>query len=71
MRAAALIKSVGKPSLTSAQAKKLDSLDLGYRNLTELRQGSATTNDFITALKNRGVKSKPLREKLAKALSTR
>ncbi len=70
MRAAALIKSLGKPSLTSAQAKKLDSLGIGYSDVRKLCQCSGTSDNFITALKNKGVR-KLLREKLAKALSHR
>ncbi len=70
-RAAALIKSLGRPNLTSTQAKKLDSLSIGYTELLQLRKYSGTTEVFLTALKDKGIRSKPLREKLAKAIGTR
>ena len=70
-RAGALIKSLGSPSLTSNQAKKLDSLGLSYTELLKLRQDSGSTEVFLATLKDKGVRSKPLREKLARALSTR
>ncbi len=70
-RAAALIKSLGRPNLTSTQAKKLDSLGIGYTELLQLREDSGTTEVILTALKDKGIRSKPLREKLAKAIGTR
>ncbi len=68
MRAASLIKAIGKPMLTSTQAKKLDSLGFTFDSLSLLRQQYGGTEAFQTALKERGVRSKPLREKLTKAL---
>ncbi len=69
MRAASLIKAIGKPTLTSTQAKKLDSLGFTFDSLSLLRQQSGGTEAFQSALKEeRGVRSKPLREKLTKAL---
>jgi len=67
-RAASLIKAIGKPTLTSTQAKKLDSLGFTFSSLSLLRQQCGGTEAFQAALKERGVRSKPLREKLTKAL---
>ena len=67
-KAAALITAIGKPSLTPTQAKKLDSLDLSFAELTHLHQHSSTLEVFLAALKAKGVRSKALREKLGKAL---
>ncbi len=66
MRAASLIKAIGKPTLTSTQAKKLDSLGFTFDSLSLLRCGGPEA--FQAALKERGVRSKPFREKLTKAL---
>ena len=66
-RTTALTRSLGKPSVTSAQAKKLDSLGFSYEDLKKLRSDLDPT-EFLQALKDRGVNSKPLREKLLKLL---
>ena len=68
-RATALIKSLGKPSVTSAQAKRLDALGLGYGDLVKLRSESAGDEAFKKNLKDKGVNSKPLHDKLVKLLS--
>ena len=68
MKAAALIRAIGKPSLTPLQAKKLDSVGLSFAELTHLHQQSSTMEVFLEALKAKGVRSKVLREKLGKAL---
>ena len=68
MKAAALIRAIGKPSLTQTQAKKLDSLGLSFAELTHLHQHSSTMEVFLAALKAKGIRSKVLREKLGKAL---
>ena len=68
MKAAALIRAIGKPSLTPLQAKKLDSVGLSFAELTHLHQHSSTMEVFLAALKAKGVRSKILREKLGKAL---
>ena len=68
VRATTLIKAIGKPCLTSTQAKKLDSLGFNFQSLTLLSRQYSTGEEFQTALKERGVRSKPLREKLSKAL---
>ncbi len=64
-----MIKSLGRPSLTSPPAKKLNSLGIGYTELLQLREDSGTTEVFLTALKDKGIRSKSLREKLAKAIA--
>jgi len=63
-----LIRSLGKPSVTSPQAKRLDALGLGLDELKKLRSESKDGEDFLKILKDKGVNSKPLREKLAKVL---
>ena len=68
IRAQALVRSLGKPSLTPTQAKKLDSLGLSYILLCKLHRDTGTREAFLTALKEKGIRSKPLREELAKAL---
>ena len=65
-RTTALIKSLGKISITPAQAKKLDSLGLGYRDLMKLKSESRDREDFMDILKDRGVNSKCFREKLSR-----
>ena len=66
VRTSDLIKALGKPSLTTPQAKSLDSLGLGLKELIELR--NTHKDDFLTCLKEKGVRSKVLREKVLKAL---
>lgn len=68
IRTTSLVKAMGKPSLTAAQAKRLDSLGLGFNDLLKLHRDSSSTDEFQTLLKDRGVRSKPLREKMWKAL---
>ena len=65
-RSAALIKELGKPAVTTAQAKRLDELGLDFQDLLKMNSESKTPEEFQTALKNRGVNSKPLREKIVK-----
>ena len=68
-RTTSLTKSLGgKPSITSAQAKRLDVLGFSYEELLKLRADCKDTASFLVVLKDRGVKSKPLREKLGKLL---
>ena len=68
-RTVALIRAIGKPCLTSPQAKRLDSLGLDYEELCRLHHDSADKEEFLEGLKGRGVRSKPVREKLLKSLS--
>ncbi len=62
LRTSTLLHSLGK-RITAAQAKRLDTLDLSYKVLCEIR-GCANDAEFQRLLKERGVHSKPLREKL-------
>ena len=62
------VKSLGKPSITSAQAKRLDALGFSHQALEKLQSESKDPAAFQQALKERGVNSKPLREKLSKLL---
>ena len=67
-RTSSLIRSLGKPAVTPAQAKRLDDLGLGYEDLTTLYRHSKDKDVFCSVLKKKGVNSKPLREKLVKLL---
>ena len=66
-RRAALVKSLGKPDITRAQAKRLDELGFSYQSLLKLLSKSKDVVAFQQALKEKG-NSKPLREKLPKLL---
>lgn len=66
-RTTALTKSLGKPSITSAQAKRLNVLGFTHEELQKLHS-ELDQPAFLTVLKSRGVNSKPLRQKLAKLL---
>jgi len=46
----------------------LDALGLAYTDLCKLHRDSGTKEVFLTALKDKGVRSKLLREKMLKAL---
>ena len=59
---------IGKPSVTPGQAKRLDTLGLGVEELRKLRAEYKDNEVFLKILKDRGVNSKPLREKLTKVL---
>lgn len=63
-RTTSLIKSLGKPAITKPQAKRLDTLGLGH-----LHSSSKDNEEFLKLLKEKGVNSKLLREKLVKLLS--
>ena len=65
-RTTALTRSLGKPSITKDQAKRLDILELGYDDLVKMRSECSDGEVFSTVLKNKGVNSKPLRGKLIK-----
>ncbi len=71
IKAASLTRSLGKPSVTPTQAKKLVTEGFDYQSLSLLHRTSRTMDDFHEGLKKRGVRSKPLGEKLFKALSSR
>ena len=53
IRATALIKALGKPSLTSVQAKRVDALGIKFEDLLNLYLESTTTEAFHTVLKER------------------
>jgi len=63
-RTTRLLHSLGN-RITAAQAKRLDTLGLPHTVLCELRAASAGDEEFQKALRECGVHSKPLREKLA------
>ncbi len=67
-RITSLIRSLGKPSLTTGQAIRMDTLGLGVAELGELRD-MHSKDDFLSSLKDKGVNSKVLREKILKALN--
>ena len=59
-RSDALIRSLGKPSITAAQAKRLVQLGLEHSTLVTLRSKSGTPEAFMEAPNRKGVKSKAL-----------
>lgn len=67
-RTSTLIKSLGKPAVTRTQAKRLDDLGFTRRDLVKLYADSKDRDVFMKVLKDKGVNSKPLREKLVKLL---
>ena len=66
--ATTLIKALGKPTRTSTQAKRLDALGIEFKDLFNLYLEISNREAFHTVLKERGINSKPLREKLEKTL---
>ena len=70
-RTTALIASLGKPSITAPQAKRLDTLSLSFPSLCSIHSEARNDIEFVDILKKKGVNSKPLREKLAKLLGNR
>ena len=64
IRTTALVKA----SLTAAQAKRLDVLGLGFNDLLKLQRDSGSRDEFLTAMKDNGIRSGPVREKIVKAL---
>ncbi len=62
---ALLTRSLGKPSITPTQAKKLVTRGIDFHTLLLLRR---TSDAFVASLKQKGVRSKPLGEKLYRAL---
>ena len=67
IRTTCLIKSSGRGCLTAAQAKRLDSLGLDMNALLEIRD-SHTKEGFLQCLKNKGVRSEAVRNRLQRAL---
>ena len=50
--------------VTSTQARRLDSLGLSHEELLYLWQSTDCNDDFDKLLQEKGVNSKPLREKI-------
>ena len=63
-RVTQILSSLGK-RITNAQAKRLDELGLPFEALQDLRSSSKDSEEFSKALLDRGVRSKPLRDKLS------
>ena len=57
------MRILGK-GVISTQGRRLDSLGLSYEELLYLRQSTDCNNDFAQRFHEKGVNSKPLREKL-------
>ena len=70
-RTTSLISSLGKPCVTSPQAKRLDFLGLSYPRLINFYSKAKDKDAFMKTLKDKGVKSKPLQEKLWKLLGSK
>lgn len=66
-----LITSLGKPSITSAQAKKLDSVGLSYNGLVSLFGNASDQEGFYEVMKSKNVNSKALQKKLWTLLSAK
>ncbi len=66
--AALLTRSLGKPSITPTQAKKLVTQGFDLHTLLLLRRTSDTKDAFVASLKQKGIRSKPLGEMLYRAL---
>ena len=62
------ISPLGKPTVTPTQAKRLDTLGLKFEDHLKLYRESADREAFQTTMKEKGIRSKPLREKIVKAL---
>ena len=68
-RTSSLITSLGgKPAVTVAQATRLDSLGFSHASLVELRSACESDTTFCQTLRGRGIRSKPLQQKLVKCL---
>ena len=55
MRASVLIRSLGKPTVTPTQAKRLDTLGLKFEDLLKLYRESADREAFLTTMKEKGI----------------
>ena len=63
------MKKKGK-CVTAAQAARLDSLGIGTHDLVQLRDCNSQEG-LLTTLREKGIRSRALREKLQKALVAR
>lgn len=66
-----LTKSLGKPVITAAQAKKLVSIGFSHTTLVKLYSEAKDGDDFSKSLKAKGVNSKALQVKLGKLLGSK
>ena len=70
-RTSTLIASLGKPSVTSAQAKRLDTLGVTVPLLLRVRSEAKDAEEFCESLKSMKINSKPLRLKLCKLVESK
>lgn len=70
-RTTSLISSLGKPSITAPQAKRIDTVGLSYAGLVKILSEAKGEEDFSSILKSKGINSKPLRAKLWKLLKSK
>jgi hypothetical protein len=63
-RTTSLVTSLGKPSITAPQAKRLDFLGFTYQSLLTLYTEAKDGDAFCQLLRGKGVNSKALRGKL-------
>ena len=62
-RTSTLLHSLGR-GITAKQAERLDALNLSKATLCGIRAASTSDEEFQRVLQKRGVRSKPLRERL-------
>ena len=67
-RTTSLVTSLGKPSITAPQAKRLDFLGFNYQSLLKLYTQAKDDDSFTHFLKAKGVNSRPLQVKLVQLL---
>lgn len=67
-RTTSIIRSLGKPSVTACQAKKIDTVGLTYAGLMKISLSAEGEGGFSRALKAKGINSKALQAKLWKLL---
>ena len=70
-RTTSLVASLGKPSITAPQAKRLDFLGFTFESLLDLYCQASDQDAFTTVLKGKGVNSRPLRAKLVELLKAK
>lgn len=63
-RSSLMIKKLGKPCITTTQAKRLDTLGFNHDALVNLWRQIPDPTEFMDELKKKGVNSNPLRIKL-------
>lgn len=70
-RTTSLVTSLGKPTITAPQAKRLDSLGFTFQSLFKLYTQARDVDTFTQVLKGKGVNSKALRAKLVQLLQAK